>query len=153
MRTIKYFLIGIAVTFSGCQIGGYTKHLLEPFEPAARLQLKHDAKIPEIGYPYRLRSGLQHELLAIEHDGLLILAGGKIVFVPYGMLKTYSYDGKGPVIRKKNSPEEIRAKILNMQHGKLPLLIRFPQGVTPQTHDALLHAYEQDALIVVSVDG
>lgn len=151
--TPKCWLIGIVWLLggliSGCQIGKSTKVFVKPLGPTAVLKLEHKIRIPEIGYPNRLRSGLHHELLAIEEKGLLIKAKEKIILVEYEALMMYRYDGKGPVLRKRNTAAEIKEKIINMEAGKMPLLVRFPQGVTAKMLDALLNAYNQDTLIVV----
>ncbi len=69
--------------------------------------------------------------------------------IEYRALMTYSYKGKGPVLRKKDTAEEIKSKIIKMQFGKLPFLLRFPQGVSPDLLEALLAAYGQDTVILV----
>lgn len=144
------YLIGVFLLLQGCQTQQASSfETLGPVGPTANLVLNRGIQIPEIDYKNRPGRSLSHELLEINERGLLILARRKVVLITYDALKVYRYNGSRPVLRKKDTPDKIREKILNMDNKRLPILVRFPQGVSPKVLGALLDAYNQEALIVV----
>ena len=147
---LLFGFVMVFVLFSGCRP---RSALFDPYGPTVSLELKRGIHIPEIDFRNRFGSRLSHELLSIEEEGLLILAKDKVVLVEYKALHIYRYNQGGPVVHKKDSSEDIRDKIMKMDNKRLPLLVRFPQGVSPDLMEKLLLAYRQDALVVVESGG
>lgn len=72
------------------------------------------------------------ELLEVREDGYLLSADGRIVLVPRGAVSGWKIQG---------FPQG--------RAGRLRLLSRFPQGLSPELLQALLDAHDQPELEVV----
>ena len=90
-----------------------------------------------------------HELLEINDQGLLVLASGKIVLIEYDALLSYKYKKEKVLFLRKDTPETKKSKILELGNGTIPLLVRFPQGVSPGLLEDVLETYEQPELIII----
>lgn len=79
------------------------------------------------------RSG---ELLEVRETGLLIGAERSILFVPYEALQSATFADMGLKVEGRRPPSET-------QLGRLRLVSRFPQGLSPPLLQQLLEAHGQ----------
>lgn len=149
MRLPAHIMVcSLLLVLGGCRFGARPQAYLKAAGPNA--ELKFQRGVETLGVSRLFSRQVYHELLALNDEGLLILTRGQIVHVEYRALLSYQLKRKTLTFSRKDPASTIQKKILALGHGNLPLLVRFPGGVSPALQESLLQSYGQDKLIVVS---
>lgn len=127
---------------TGCSVGPQIHEFDPAHEPAGiRAEVTTRSAVPG-------EKKLSGEILAITDAGVLLLRESdetpRIVQVPYEVLSTVDPAQRTAVRVSTLAVEERPVRV-----GRLRLLARYPQGITPELLQALLRAYGQPALHVV----
>lgn len=127
---------------TGCSVGPQIHEFDPAHEPAGiRAEVTTRSAVPG-------EKKLSGEILAITDAGVLLLTESdetpRIVQVPYELLSTVD-----PAQRTAVRVSTLAVEERSVRVGRLRLLARYPQGITPELLQALLRAYGQPALHVV----
>lgn len=125
------WVYGPVLAMLACQLGGR----VDRFAPARQPQGVATTFWVQRGAPQ------QGELLAVQDTALVVLVHDTVTLVPYRVLKAGRFAHVGDLT--EIPPAEGFA-------GRLRLISRFPQGLTPELLARLLAAYGQSALKVVA---
>lgn len=132
-------IVVLILACTGCSVGPQI-HAFDPArEPAGiRAEVTTRSAVPG-------EKKLSGEILAITDAGVLLLRESdetpRIVQVPYEVLSTVDPAQRTAVRVSTLAVEERPVRV-----GRLRLLARYPQGITPELLQALLRAYGQPAL-------
>lgn len=133
---------GIVVVFIGCT-GCSVGPQIHEFNPAREPAGISAEVTTRSAVPGEIK--LSGEILAITDAGVLLLRKigetPRIVQVPYEVLRTVDPEQRRAVQVGTLAVEKRPARI-----GRLRLLSRYPQGITPELLQALLRAYDQPAV-------
>ena len=124
------WLYGPLLATLACQLGGRVNRFAPATRPAG------------VAVTLWLRGGAtgQGELLAVQDTALVVLAQDTVTLVPYRVLQAGQFSQVGELTETPPTTDFA---------GKLRLVSRFPQGLTPEMLARLLAAYGQSELKVV----
>ena len=125
----RRWVYGPVLAMLACQLGGRVGRFAPAKQPAG------------VAVTLWLRGGGtgEGELLAVQDTALVILAQDTVTMVPYRVLQA----GRFSQVGELTEPPPTRDFA-----GKLRLVSRYPQGLTPEMLARLLAAYGQPALKV-----
>lgn len=125
----RHWVYGPVLATLACQLGGKVDRFVPANQPAG------------VAVTLWLRGGAtgQGELLAVQDTALVVLAQDTVTLVPYRVLQAGQFSQVGALT--ESPPTKDFA-------GKLRLVSRFPQGLTPEMLTRLLAAYGQSTLKV-----
>lgn len=127
----RRWVYGPVLATLACHLGGRVDGFAPATQPAG------------VAVTLWLRGGAmgQGELLAVQDTALVVLAQDTVTLVPYRVLAAGRFSQVG----------ELTETPLTMDFaGKLRLVSRFPQGLTPEMLTRLLAAYGQSTLKVMT---
>lgn len=147
-RTTVIFYVFISLALTGCTIGKKASSALDGRGLTGPLTL-FESQLVEGYAEYPVRT-FNIEVLALQEDGLLMLANDKVILLAYEKIKYLNLKHVPTKRFKKNmDAAEAKAYLMKGTGNKIKLLSRFPQGVTPALLARLLAAYNQDELVVI----
>jgi len=125
----RHWVYGPVLATLACQLGGRVDRFAPARQPAG------------VAVTLRLKGGAtgQGELLAVQDTALVVLVQDTVMLVPYRVLQAGRFAQVGELT--ETPPTKDFA-------GKLRLVSRFPQGLTPEMLARLLAAYGQSELKV-----
>lgn len=127
----RHWVYGPVLATLACQLGGRVDRFVPARQPAG------------VALTVWLRGGAtgEGELLAVQDTALVFLAQDTVTLVPYRVLQAGRFSQVGELT--ETPPTKDFA-------GRLRLVSRFPQGLTPEMLTRLLAAYGQSTLKVMT---
>jgi len=127
----RTWVLGPVLATLACNLGGRVDRFAPAKQPAG------------VAVTLWLRSGEtgHGELLAVQDTALVVLAQDTVTLVPYRVLQAGRFSQVGELTEAPPSKDFA---------GRLQLVSRFPQGLTPEMLTRLLAAYGQSVLKVVA---
>ena len=125
-------LSGLVIA-NGCTIGKSGKDLTVASSPSgARIS----AKVPQ--------STVTGELVAMGDNGMVVLSGAQLRFLPYALISSMTVSEFGPEYAVSSA-----SPLSAQKRDRLRLISRFPQGMTPVIERAFLARLTQTAVDTV----
>jgi len=127
----RLWVYGPVLATLACHLGGRVDRFAPAKQPAG------------VAVMLWLRGGAtqQGELLAVQDTALVVLAQDTVTLVPYRVLQAGRFSQVGELTETPPTTDFA---------GRLRLVSRFPQGLTPEMLTRLLAAYEQSTLKVMA---